>query len=143
LVVIDPKNKSLYDQNFNEFSKKITDKMNIWKQEMAKVEKSEFVTYHKVWAYFFEAFELSDGGTLELFPGVPPTIKHLKHLKDNLVKQNQDVIILTANFYPKNIGESFSKDVNAKFRHISTNVGEDGISSYTDLFDYLVAEITK
>ena len=143
LVAIDPGNKGVYDANFNEFSKKISSKMISWKKEMAKVQSSMIISYHKVWAYFYDAFELQSIGTLELHPGIPPTISHLKNLKQSVLEYESNIIVITTNFYPKNIGQSFAKDINAKFKVLYTNVGEGGISSYTDLFDYLVAEITK
>ena len=59
------------------------------------------------------------------------------------MEYESNIIVITTNFYPKNIGQSFAKDINAKFKVLYTNVGEGGISSYTDLFDYLVAEITS
>jgi zinc/manganese transport system substrate-binding protein len=143
LVAIDPKNRAAYDKNFNEFSTHISQKMVQWKQQMAAVQKNKFMSYHKVWAYFYDAFELDSMGTLELVPGVPPTIKHLKHLKETVKQKKWTVIVLTANYYPKKVGQGFAKDTHATSHHLYTNVGEDGIEAYTDLFDYLVTEISK
>tara|TARA_Y100001935_G_C17309904_1_gene515076 strand:+ start:2703 stop:3638 length:936 start_codon:yes stop_codon:yes gene_type:complete len=143
LVAIDPKNKAAYDKNFNEFSTHISQKMVQWKQQMTTVQQKKFMSYHKVWSYFYDAFELDNIGTLELVPGVPPTIKHLKNLKDNIKQKKLKVIVLTANYYPKKVGQAFAKDTHATIHHLYTNVGEDGIETYTALFDYLVAEISK
>lgn len=143
LVGIDPKNKAVYDANFKEFSTHISEKMVQWKEQMASMKQKKFMSYHKAWAYFYDAFELDSIGTLELVPGVPPTIKHLKNLKDTLRQQHASIIVLSANYYPASVGQAFANDTQSTFHHLYTNVGEDGIHSYTDLFDYLVREVAQ
>ena len=80
---------------------------------------------------------------MELFPGVPPTVKHIRDIKANVTKTKGPLIVLTAIFYPKHIGETFANDTNAKFRHLSTDVGAPGIDTYPELFDYLTEAITQ
>ena len=55
-------------------------------------------------------------GTLELHPGIPQSISHLKNLKQSVLEYESNIIVITTNFYPKNIGQSFAKDINAKFK---------------------------
>ena len=80
---------------------------------------------------------------MELFPGVPPTIKHIDQLKTTMKRSAQSTIILTASFYPRKVGESFANDTDATFLHLSTDVGAPGIETYAGLFDYLIEEITR
>ena len=51
-------------------------------------------------------------------------------------------IFVTANFYPKRIAEQIAADAGAKSYHIPSNVGDSGIESYSELFDYIIKEIT-
>ena len=55
----------------------------------------------------------------------------------------EDIIVLTANYYPKKAGEMFAKQTDSRFFHLPAHVGEENIRSYIDLIDYLVAKITK
>lgn len=143
LITIDPTHQATYKKNAQAFKATITKKMVGWTQKMASVQSSNFLSYHKVWAYFFDAFRLNDAGTLELFPGVPPTIKHIDQLKTTMKRSAQSTIILTASFYPRKVGESFANDTDATFLHLSTDVGAPGIETYAGLFDYLIEEITR
>ena len=143
LIAIDPTNKTTYDKNFSQFSKQLLEKINQWEKRMASVREKKFMSYHKVWAYFYDAFKLKEIGTLEVFPGVPPTINHLKSMKQAIKKNSDETIIITARYYPKRFGESLARDTDANFLALSTNVGDPNIETYADLFDYLVTEITE
>jgi ABC-type metal ion transport system, periplasmic component/surface adhesin len=120
LVQIDPKNKAAYAANLAKFSAKIDRKISQWQQQLQSVRSKNFLTYHSVWPYFFEAFDLKYTGTLELFPGVPPTVKHLQMLKKKVANSPEQTVVIMANFYPKKIGQSFAKDTNSQFKFLAT-----------------------
>ena len=101
------------------------------------------VTYHKVWSYFFNVFDCNSAGELEPYPGVPPSAKHVAALKHSLQKSSQSTIVLAANYFPKASITAFSKQLDAPLYFLSANVGEDGVSSYIELFDYLVQNLTQ
>ena len=143
LIKLDPTNKEAYTKNLTEFTAKIEQKMGGWQQRLQSVKSAQFLTYHGVWSYFFDAFDLTNTGTLELFPGVPPTVTHLQSLKNKVTSSTQETIVIMANFYPKSIGQSFAKNTDSQFKYLATNVGDDNIQTYTKLFDYLVSEITQ
>jgi zinc/manganese transport system substrate-binding protein len=143
LTRIDPSNGDRYKKNAAEFSASITQKMTEWSAALGGIKSSVFLTYHGVWAYFFEAFNLTSIGTLELFPGVPPTVSHIRNVKHNVASAKGPVVVLTAIYYPTHVAESFATDIGAQFRHLPTDVGENSITTYTELFDYLVAEIRQ
>ena len=143
LIKLDPTNKAVYTKNLTEFTTKIEQKMVVWQQQLQSVETAQFLTYHAVWSYFFDAFDLNSFGTLEMFPGVPPTVTHLQSLKNKITSSSQETIVIMANFYPKTIGQSFAKNTNSPFKYLATNVGDGKVKTYTELFDYLVSEITQ
>ena len=125
------------------FSRKIDLKLKEWKEKIAPYKDFQIVTYHKVWSYFFDVFGLHSIGELEPLPGIPPTSRHLMNLETTLKKIQSPKLVLAASFYPKQVGESFSKKIDAKYVSVPINVGSLGIKSYIGLFDYLVEEISK
>ncbi|MBT5953353.1 metal ABC transporter substrate-binding protein [bacterium] len=143
LIILDPKNEQFYSKNYTSFARKIDIKLNEWQKRMAPYKDFQIVTYHKVWPYFFDVFELHAIGELEPLPGIPPTSRHLMSLETMLKKTNSHKLVLSASFYPRQVGESFSKKIDAKYASVPINVGSLGIKSYIGLFDYLVEEITK
>ena len=143
LIQLDPSNKATYSANYSSFSRDLDKRISIWKKALKSLKKDKFVSYHKVWSYFFDAFGLDSVGELEPFPGVPPTTKHLYQLKQALKQTDKKVHIITANFYPTHFGKQFAQSVNGSFYMLSSNVGGLGVESYFDLFDQIVEKLTK
>ncbi len=142
LIQIDPNNSQAYSANYQRFETAITQKYEDWKQQLTPLKKRIFVAYHKVWPYFFEAFGLTSIGELEPLPGIPPTTKQLLKLKQTVAEYNQSPLIITANYYPKKVGDRFAKMVSGK--HVVLYPSVDGVKShtYTELFDVMVKELT-
>jgi ABC-type Zn uptake system ZnuABC Zn-binding protein ZnuA len=140
---IDPENQAAYQKNAAQFGSAIQSKMARWNQRLTAVKSSQFLTYHTVWSYFFDAFDLANVGTLELFPGVPPTIQHIQTLQSTLSDTSRPTIVLTAVYYPKKMGQRFASTTGGQFFHLSTDVGSAGVTTYEGLFDYLIEELTK
>lgn len=141
LSLIDPENSRTYEKNFQTFKADLNQKILQWQQRLAPLSQTQFITYHKVWPYFFDAFGLTQIGELEPLPGIPPTTKHLAELKKQALSGNTSTIVLTANYYPDHVGEAFAKSIHGKHVTVPTNVGEFGISSYSGLFDYIIKEL--
>ncbi len=142
LIALDPKNRQLFETNFKVFKTTIDTKFIEWDARLKKMESRDFITYHRVWTYFFDAFGLTSLGQLEPVPGIPPTTKHLSALSATLKKTNSKPIILVSSFYSKEVGQHFAQSRGLPFKHLHTNVGEKGIKDYVQLFDYLVKELT-
>lgn len=143
LIQLDPNNEQTYTKNYTIFITELDNKLIEWKQVMTPLQDKRFVIYHKVWTYFFNAFNLTEIGQLEPFPGIPPTLSHIKNLKDNVAQETHTIYVLTANYYPKSPGKLFAKDINAPFYYLPTNVGDKNISSYIELFNNLTEQLTK
>ncbi len=143
LKQIDQNNKDVYDENYMVFRDKLDEKIKEWQDMVKPLSRFQIVTYHKVWSYFFEAFNLNGVGELETLPGIPPTTRHLVKLKSIIEDSNKPKLVITASYYPRDIGQSFAKDIDGHFEVIPANVGESGISSYVELFDFIIAKLTK
>lgn len=143
LISIDSKNKAVYDSNYNAFKTLIELKYIEWKAQLQSYVTANFISYHKVWSYFFAAFDLTSIGELERLPGIPPSAKHLMTLKKEVLSLNEPVILIGASFYPTHVVKSFADTVDAPYKILFSNVGEADIMSYDALFDYLIQEITQ
>ena len=140
LIRVDSANKAEYEANFLRFKQDIETKLIGWKASLSTFQSKQFITYHKVWSYFFKAFGLTTFGELEPLPGIPPSVRHLDKLSKSLDGKN--TILLMTNFYPEKHGRQFADRVHAKFVSVPSNVGK-GIDSYDKLFDYIIKEIIK
>ena len=113
----------------------------IWKKTIASLTDYQIITYHAVWSYLFDAFNLNCLGTIEKLPGIPPTAKHLHQLKQKINSQ-KPTLIITASYYPQLKSKRFAEEINAKHVTLAANVMDPKIPSYVQLFDYMIDSIT-
>lgn len=140
LSVLDPDSLNYYYENYQEFHDDIVDNIAEWKQRLEALGSTRFVTYHTVWSYFFDAFDLTVVGQLEPVPGVPPTPRHLMTLRDNLQDSGYPVTVLCASYYPKKQCRQFAQDIDGAVLIAAPN-SDDDEDGYIDLFDKLIEEL--
>lgn len=143
LKQIDQNNQDVYDENYMVFRDKLDEKIKEWQAQIKPLSEFQIITYHTVWSYFFDAFNLNRVGELETLPGIPPTTRHLIKLKSLLNSSDKPKLVISASYYPRDIGQSFAKDIEGHFEVIPANVGESGVSSYVELFDFIIAKLTQ
>ena len=56
LIKIDSKNQTAYSKNLAKFTANIEQKMIDWQRQLKTIKTAQFLTYHGVWSYFFDAF---------------------------------------------------------------------------------------
>ncbi len=140
---IDPENKVFYEKNLIEFNSSLNVKISGWDEKLKPYRDTKIFTYHKLWTYFINWSGLTEAGTIEPKPGIPPSPKHVADLVR--IAESADVkIVLSANFYPKKTGEQIAKSAGIPFLSLPVQVeGQKGIDSYTDLIDFIVESITS
>ena len=143
LQKIDPTNKSIYEKNMFLFKEKLSKKIYEWEIKAKSLKNTHFITYHKTWSYFFDEFNLIHIGTLEPLPGIKPSLKHLNKLKNIIKTDHKKTIILTANYFPTHDGKIFARDIEGTFVYASTNVGDNKINTYIELFDSLFDNLLR
>ncbi len=143
LIQIDPDNAKFYEENFDNFISTLKLKISEWEAELAQFEGTEVVTYHKLWIYFTTWAGFKEVGTIEPKPGIPPTPSHIASLIKRM--QSLDVqLIISANYYPRKTPEIIAQKTGATSLILPTMVnGQEGINTYSQLFDALVGEITS
>lgn len=143
LISLDPEHQEFYEANFSIFQTELEEKLVVWKEKLSSFQNFNFISYHQIWSYFYEAFNLNGIGQLEPLPGIPPTARHLAYLKEKALGSKKDVLIISASYYPKGNGERFSEMVNGRYIILPTNVGDKHIKTYFDLFDEIITRLSK
>jgi zinc/manganese transport system substrate-binding protein len=142
LEQIDPENASYYASNYKDFVKRLNGKIMEWDEKLAPYKGTEIVSYHKNLEYFSEWAGFKEVGFIEPKPGIPPTPSHTADLIREM-KAMDVKLVIASNFYPRKTGSLIADKTGAVFLSIPTSVGgEDGIKTYTDLFDVIVGDIT-
>jgi len=142
LSLIDPENKSYYESNFIQFENNVLKKIREWKKQVRALDGYSFITYHKVWSYFFDFFKLNLIAHVEPLPGVPPTTSHVKSLMNQIELETDPIIFITANFYPNRIPNQIANDTGSKSVVIYPHVTSDE-KRYTELFDRIIGMLLE
>ncbi|HVY54179.1 MAG TPA: metal ABC transporter substrate-binding protein, partial [Thermodesulfobacteriota bacterium] len=143
LKEIDPENSSYYDENYKNFVNRLKSKIEEWDRELAPYKGTEIVSYHKNLEYFSEWAGFKEVGFIEPKPGIPPSPSHVAELI-NQMKTTDVKLVIASNYYPQKTGELIAEKTGTVFLSIPTSVGgQDGIKTYTDLFDAIVGDITS
>lgn len=141
LIKIDSENSQFYEENFNNFVSTLKMKISEWDTQLAPYKGTEVVSYHKLWTYFIDWAGFRLDGTIEPKPGIPPTPSHVADLIKRMQEQNVKLVI-SANYYPQKTPQIIAQKTGAAFVILPAMVeGRDGINTYVDLFDTIVAEI--
>ncbi|HET7290657.1 MAG TPA: metal ABC transporter substrate-binding protein [Thermodesulfobacteriota bacterium] len=143
LKEIDPENSSYYEENYNNFVSRLNSKIKEWDRELAPYKGTEIVSYHKNLEYFSEWAGFKEVGFIEPKPGIPPSPSHVAELI-NQMKATDVKLVIASNYYPQKTGALIAEKTGTVFLSIPTSVGgEDGIKTYTNLFDTIVGDITS
>src|SRR3989475_6231506 len=80
LVRIAPQHRAAFEKNRAAFLAKVDEQMTRWTKAMEPMRGAKVVAYHPSFIYFVTRFGLTQVGTVEDRPGIPPSPQHLVNL---------------------------------------------------------------
>jgi zinc/manganese transport system substrate-binding protein len=92
-INIDPGNRARYQNNLRVFNSSWQKKMRYWKKIAKPLHGKSVVVHHDSWLYLQQWLGMTQRGTLEPIPGIPPTSAHLSTLLNKVKKQRIHKII--------------------------------------------------
>jgi zinc/manganese transport system substrate-binding protein len=142
LAKIDPDHADAYKAGADAFVRRMEGKMVEWRKRLDPHKGTKVVVYHESWAYFLDFAGFVQAGELEPKPGIPPKPAHVAELIQRV--QGQGVkFVMQESFYPTQLSRIFAQKSGAELKVLPTMVGAGGTSSYTDLIERLVSELTS
>jgi zinc/manganese transport system substrate-binding protein len=93
---IDPAHAGGYAQRAKAFDDKLAQAIQRWQRAAAPLKGVNVVIYHKAWIYLFNWLGMSEVGTIEPKPGVPPGSAYLAQLLEDMPKRQARLIIYAA-----------------------------------------------
>jgi len=95
---LDPANKAVYAQRYDDFDKRLKAAEARWDAALAPYKGVKVVTYHRSWPNFMERWGLDVIGYVEPKPGIPPTTSHTVELIEAMKEQNAHIVIVEPYF---------------------------------------------
>ncbi len=117
LSLIDPKNKSIYLKNLNNFIKKIEDLDTFIKKEFSPYKKRELIAYHPSFYYFFKRYNIRVLSYIEEGEGKEPSLKKILEII-NIIKERKIKYIVKEPFVNSPILDVIQKEAKIKIVNI-------------------------
>lgn len=95
LAVIDPAHAAAYEARTADFQNRWRAATAKWERETVSLKGMPIVVHHKAWVYLVNWLGLTEVGSLESKPGIPPTSAHLEELLAKVRQQPVQVIVRT------------------------------------------------
>jgi ABC-type Zn uptake system ZnuABC Zn-binding protein ZnuA len=137
---LDPANKAVYAQRYDDFDKRLKVAEARWDAALAPYKGVKVVTYHRSWPNFMERWGLDVIGYVEPKPGIPPTTSHTVELIEAMKEQNAHIIIVEPYFDLKTPQSIASQVGNTQVLVLAPSVGggktPKDAADYIGLFDF-------
>src|SRR5438094_10466355 len=101
LVRIAPQHRAAFEKNRAAFLAKVDEQMTRWTKAMEPMRGAKVVAYHPSFIYFVTRFGLTQVGTVEDRPGIPPSPQHLVNLIHQLRADRVKAILVEPGKYIK------------------------------------------
>lgn len=143
LSEIDPSGTAYYRSRSEDFLRRLDLKKEEWKKVCAHCAGREVYSYHQDIGYLADFLGLKVSRFLEPKPGIPPTPKHLKDLRE-YAKTAEIKAILMPSYFPRGAAERLAERIGAAVVLVAQNPGEiGGVDGILELFDHDIQQIAE
>jgi zinc/manganese transport system substrate-binding protein len=140
LSQIDPDNSKTYSKNLKKFLAALDDAREGWEKRLAPYQGSAVVSYHKSMTYLVDWAGLTEVGTLEPKPGIPPTARHVASIIKTAKKAGAKVI-LEESYYPDKTGKLVAEKIGGSVVVVPGGTDVAAGESYIENMDHLVDDL--
>jgi ABC-type Zn uptake system ZnuABC Zn-binding protein ZnuA len=143
LAEMDPGDAAYFQQQYQDFDKRLSAAELKWDAEMKPYRGRKVVTYHRSFPNFAKHFGLDVIGYVEPRPGIPPTPTHTLELIQLMKRENCKVVLVEPYFdlkTPQSIGRETGSQVVVYLPSVG---GEKQVTNYFELFDYDIGLLMK
>jgi zinc/manganese transport system substrate-binding protein len=143
LSELDAGDAAYFQQQLQDFEKRLAAAEQKWEAEMKPFHGRKVVTYHNSFPNFAKHFDLSVIGYVEPRPGIPPTPSHTIELIGLMKRENCKVILVEPYFDLKTPNSVGSQTGGKVVVYLPSVGGEKQVTNYFQLFDYDIDLLTK
>jgi ABC-type Zn uptake system ZnuABC Zn-binding protein ZnuA len=143
LVRVAPEYRALFERNRAEFLGRLEPALRGWSATLAPFKGAPVIVYHAQWAYLLARFGLTQVGTVEERPGIPPAPGHVAKLIQ-LMKDQKVKVVIVEPWSDHKLAERVAQEAGGQVVLLATGVGAvKGAETYMDAVDYNVKTLAK
>jgi len=140
---LDPGDNAYFQQQYQDFAKRLSTAEQKWDQEMQPYHGRKVVTYHNSFPNFAKHFQLDVIGYVEPRPGIPPTPSHTIELIGLMKRENTKVVLVEPYFDLKTPNSIAAQTGGKVVVYLPSVGGVREVTNYFQLFDYDIDLISK
>jgi ABC-type Zn uptake system ZnuABC Zn-binding protein ZnuA len=143
LVRVAPEYRAMFERNRAEFLGRLEPALRGWSATLAPFKGAPVVVYHAQWAYLLACFGLTQVGTVEERPGIPPAPGHVAKLIQ-LMKDEKVKVVIVEPWSDYKLAELVAQEAGGQVVLLATGVGAvKSAETYLDAVDYNVKTLAK
>jgi len=143
LVRVAPEYRAMFERNRAEFLGRLEPALRGWSATLAPFKGAPVVVYHAQLAYLLARFGLTQVGTVEERPGIPPAPGHVAKLIQ-LMKDEKVKVVIVEPWSDYKLAERITQEARGQVVLLATGVGAvKGAETYLDAVDYNVKTLAK
>ncbi|HEV8475103.1 MAG TPA: metal ABC transporter substrate-binding protein [Methylomirabilota bacterium] len=143
LVRVAPEQRATFEKNRAAFLAKVEERMAQWTKTLEPMRGAKVVVYHPTFIYFITRFGLTQVGSVEDRPGIPPSPQHLVNLIRQM-KEEKVKVVLVEPWNDVKLATRIAEEAGARALVIASSVGAvKGADNYLAAIDYNVTMLAK
>jgi zinc/manganese transport system substrate-binding protein len=144
LARLAPEHRAVFDRQRQAFVARLEPALARWQAALAPLRAARFVVYHNDLGYFFNRFGLTQIGTIEDRPGIPPSPAHLARLVREMKDAGTRVIIVVEPWSDQKLAARLAEEAGAKIAVVNARLGAtSGPDAYINSVDANVTALAQ
>jgi ABC-type Zn uptake system ZnuABC Zn-binding protein ZnuA len=140
LTQLDPAGSAHYAARADSFAAAAAALVTRGQQQVAAMPTRAILTYHRSWSYFAATFGLEVASTIEPFPGIPPTARHLDDLV-RIVRERDIRVAIAEPYFSADACEFLQRQTGVAIVRESASCDDVGAGSYFAHLERVLASL--
>jgi zinc/manganese transport system substrate-binding protein len=144
LARLAPDRRATFERQREAFLARLELAIARWQTALAPLRDARIVVYHNNLGYFFKRFGLTQLGTIEDRPGIPPSPTHLARLVREMKEARMRVVIVLEAWSDQKLAVRLAEETGARTAIINTKLGTfSGPDAYINSVDANVTALAQ
>jgi ABC-type Zn uptake system ZnuABC Zn-binding protein ZnuA len=143
LVAFAPQHQAEFARNRNAYLANLNAKISEWEKVARPLRGTKFITYHEQWNYFAARFGMVYFGTIELKPGIDPTLRHIQELSSSMKSEHVPIVVREPQF-PEKVPKRIAEQTGATL--VTLPIMPGGVphtETYIKMMDYIIHSLVQ